>query len=192
MKVLLMTYDMVPTSGWGRYSSDLTQALRGQGVEVGIIARTQEGHAGKEFVADFTFPPPTSYQRIGLLWWWYVVVLFVKHAQQLRSYDVIHCCMESYAPIAWGLSKILRIPFIITAHGSFAITTLRQPNLASLQSLAYRRAAYIVCVSAYTQNKLRKAEPRARSVVIHNGVRKIFESPHAMGAYDSIQQWITS
>ena len=170
MKVLLLTNSSTPTSGWGRYGRDIARALRARGVGIGMSMDAPDDLSSSNRVMHCSLPSPTSYRRIALVWWWYAVVLYAKHWREFRTYDVIHCCIESYVSIAWGLSVLSGKPCVLTAHGSFALTTLRQPLLAPLQRFVYRRVARIICVSRYTEAKLLSEVSGLRTLVIHNGV----------------------
>ena len=85
--------------------------------------------------------------------------------------DIVHCFVEPYAPFAAKLSRQSGAPFVLTAHGTYAVRSLADVSFGPLQKRAYRAASMIVCISAYTQKRLRMFEPDLPTTVIPNGVR---------------------
>ena len=87
--------------------------------------------------------------------------------------DIIHCNVEHYAIVAMILSKILRVPYTITCHGTYGVLL---PQKYPLFKKAYEHSAFIIAVSNYTKKRMIQEEVNAKYVVINNGVdKKIFK-----------------
>jgi len=92
-----------------------------------------------------------------------ICVMLIKRG----AYDLIHCNVEHFAPVAMILSYFLQVPYTITAHGTYGVLL---PKRFSVFKAAFKKAARLICVSSYTAGRINEAGIKAKFHVIHNGV----------------------
>lgn len=84
-----------------------------------------------------------------------------------RRYDLIHCNVEHFAAVAMLLARWWRVPFTVTAHGTYGVVL---PRRMPVFRRAFEAAARLVCVSRYTESRVLAQGIRARTTVVPNGV----------------------
>ena len=152
MTILALTSELTPQNGWGRYSLNLIDALKANGV--GSIVATKSDR----------LPSPFGF-AIYLLAPWYAWRL-KKYAEDC---DVIHAFIESYAYIAYWLSKMTGKPYYITAHGTYAVLPYASVYKKFFHKRAMLGAKRIICISEYTKMRLAKYNLK-NLAVINNGI----------------------
>lgn len=85
------------------------------------------------------------------------------------KYDLIHANIEHYAPLAWLLSKIFKIPYIVTAHGTYAV---KLPYRYRLFKYAFKKANVVLSVSNYTAKRMQEEGISCNCAIISLGVDK--------------------
>jgi glycosyltransferase involved in cell wall biosynthesis len=170
MKILFLTGRIGRRNGWEKYSLDLISSLRAKGIEgIVVVAKVNEEIVG--FDQRPMLPPTFSTKRIcfGAHLYARRIARFVRLSGDLP--DIIHCMEEPYAPITRLLARKLGRPYVITAHGSFAVRPFSSPVYGLFQRKAYDQAACIVAVSHYTERRLKEyISSDALLTVINNGV----------------------
>ncbi len=173
MKILFLTESLDRQSGWGRYSSSLIKTLKSSDIEVSILC--QERHDDTGFLYQVSgLPEVLNFRSNYVFFLLYVAKLLL--CRNLEKPDIIHCVVETYAPIAWILSKYWGIPYVVTVHGSFGIKTLINPWCRWIQKRCYRQAQAVIAVSNYTKKRLLEKVLLTNVVVIPNGVDESFFS----------------
>lgn len=172
MKILFITESLNQQSGWGRYSSNLISFLKEADTEKGVLCRVVVKTGVLRQVAGL--PDALDFRGNYILFPFYVLKLVF--CRKIEKPDIIHCMIETYAPITWLLSKYWGIPYVLTIHGSFGIKTLINPWCAMIQKRCYRDAQAIVAVSNYTKKRLLEKVRLENIVVIPNGVNESFFS----------------
>lgn len=152
MKILFVIEDMLPSSGWGRYSGGLVSSLRSKGLSV---VTSEIDH-------------PLGFRKHFILSWLEALKLYFKHRN--TGVSVIHCTVEPYALIAYILSKLLRAKLVVTLHGTYAVKFMPHLLYGPLQRLVYKRAGTIVTVSQYSKQSILKYVSDLDMQVIANGV----------------------
>lgn len=157
MKVLVITSRMpFWAGGWGRYSNDLTNALSRLGVHVLGLDR-------------LGLPGPLSWKKNYFLAFWYTLKLVAN--KEVRGADIIHCHVETYAPITMILSFVLRKPYCLTLHGSYAVKPFSMgPLISFIQEASYRKAKILIAVSNFTKERVLEFIPGLNIDVIPNGI----------------------
>ncbi len=172
MKILFITESLNQQSGWGRYSSSLLNALRGSNTELFVLCHKIYD---QEFFHQVSgLPKVLDFRRNYIFFLFYTFKLLLS--KNLKKPDIIHCAVETYAPITWVLSKYWGVPYILTVHGSFGIKTMINGWCAWIQKKCYRQAQAIVAVSKYTKKRLLEKVSLTNIVVIPNGVDESFFS----------------
>jgi len=97
---------------------------------------------------------------------------FLNPEISLEGFDLLHSLVSfPYAILAEKLSDTLKIPYLITAHGSYAVRPLfRSPEETYLKQ-AYSKAAVIITPSQFTADCLKKyVSKEINTQVLLNGV----------------------
>jgi phosphatidyl-myo-inositol dimannoside synthase len=165
MRVCVVTWQLEPDSGWGRYSLGLVRGLRERGVRLRVLTeRRSPPPAGLGVPAIPCLSPPLSpLDRPLALAWNLAQVL-----RWARGSDLVHFFVEPYALVA---SLAFPWPYLITVHGTYGVIPLRgNPITAGLFARAMRRARSVVCVSRYTRSRVADAIPLDNLAVINNGL----------------------
>lgn len=160
MRVGIVTAEVDPRSGWAQFSLELVDALRSLGVELTVVASKTAADA------DYPILPPLAEAHPRLL------VSLLRSYRAVRSAlalcEIVHTLVEPFAPLGVGAAGSR--PHVVTAHGTYAaLPTARRWPVGGLYRRAFERSM-VACISSYTQDVLRLNAPRARSVVIPNGV----------------------
>lgn len=169
MKIVCFVEKLEERSGWGRYSLEVISALKAQGDDVLVFCNATNPAVDAPQID--VLPDPIAFNRIARMRILRPFVLSRVLREREFMPDIIHCFVEPYAPFAAKLSRQSGAPFVLTAHGTYAVRSLADVSFGPLQKQAYRVASMIVCISAYTQKRLRMFEPDLPTAVIPNGVR---------------------
>ena len=108
----------------------------------------------------------TTYGKFGLILVAWDVLLLLWCTRGKR-YDVIHCNAEHLALAAALYGWLRRIPFTVTAHGTYGALL---PHLYALFRRAFARAARLIAVSHYTAARMQSEGVTSPILIIQNGV----------------------
>lgn len=167
MKVCLLTDELSPKHGWGRYSIAVIQALLRQGADLRVLSPKRlcaEPELGEH---------PDHHPITSFLWETRSLLSTTLYnwraaARHMAGCQVVHCITEPYSPVASLVSGSR--PLFITAHGTYAIHPLTRRRDAPLLRLAYLRARKVLCVSHFTERRLRERVKRVTTEVVPEGV----------------------
>ena len=168
MKILVLAESLNPSSGWGAYARALVAELRARGSDLIVLTADSSSES---------LPRPACRQagrsrggpRLpsvnGSRFSWFRRRLELRSWMANQSFDLVHVMAEPYARLwrAFG-----RVPFIMTAHGTFADPAAHGVAAAAFRA-AIARANRIVAVSDYTRERI-ATDLRSKTVVIPNGV----------------------
>ncbi|HEX9016643.1 MAG TPA: glycosyltransferase family 4 protein [Chloroflexota bacterium] len=167
MKVCLLTDELSFKHGWGRYSIALIRALLNRGTDLRILSPkhlcTEQDlldHPDHHEVSSFLWET-RSLARTSL-------ANFLAVRRLVEGCDVVHCITEPYAPVAALAGG--RRPLYVTAHGTYSVHPLASRKDGPLLRFAYRRARRVLCVSRYTEGRLKAAVPWVRAGTVPEGV----------------------
>lgn len=167
MKVCLLTDELSYKHGWGRYSIAVIRALLRRGADVRILSP-------KPLCTEHDLLEHPDHHAITSFLWETRSLLSTTLAnwrsvlRQVDGCQVVHCITEPYAPVA-ALSAGKR-PTLITAHGTYSVYPLTRRRDALLLRYAYRKAAGVLCVSRFTERRLREKVSSARTLLVPEGV----------------------
>jgi glycosyltransferase involved in cell wall biosynthesis len=166
VRIGYVTARLAGTDGWSRYSLEIVKELARRGERPLVLTCRESprcqfpGVEQHSILPDLTLPSRTAWLRT------------VPQAVGLRRYladcDVVHCLVEPYAILTALACQ--RQPYIISAHGTYAITPLNVPLQGYLYKIALKRAARVACVSHYTQSQLLEKVSLSQTVVVPEGV----------------------
>jgi glycosyltransferase involved in cell wall biosynthesis len=165
IRLLLVTWELQPDSGWGRYSLGLLRGLRAHGVEVTALTERRAAvppDLGVEAIPCLS-TPLSPLDRPQEYSWNLVQVL-----RRAGDFDLVHFVVEPYALAA---SLIFPRPYAITVHGTYGVVPPRgNPATRMLFARTLRRAGAVACVSQFTRDRVHQALPLDNLVVINNGL----------------------
>lgn len=166
-RVLVVTWELQPDSGWGRYSLGLVRGLLERGIELTILTdrRSEAPPLSARVIRCLSSPlapldrPMAFGWNLGQIW---------RHAP---GHDLVHFFVEPYAMAA---SAAFPWPYLITVHGTYGVSPLRM-NLVTrtLFARTMRRAAAVVCVSGYTRRRVSDVLPLNNLAVVTNGLEPL-------------------
>ncbi len=153
--------------GWGRYTVELVRSVRARGIEPVLVTAQSEVDPRLGGIERYAILHPPLSRRFDTL-----RSLLESHRLEpiLATCDLVHCLVEPYLPLV-ARSCAADIPFVQTAHGTWAV----RPFGRRLQRLfflpALRRVDLMVFQSHYTQDRMGRLIDLPRSVVMPGGVR---------------------
>ena len=159
-RVLYFTSSKKPTDGWSVVGWNISKRLK---CNLTIYSSEERKKIlfGKERLKSESY---------GRLRWLAVLydVLNVLLTNRMRP-DVIHCNVEHYAPLAFVLSKIYKVPYTIAAHGTYGVLL---PFKYLTYRLSFTKASRVITVSNYTKKRMKEIGLEANYEVVKNGVDK--------------------
>ncbi|MBU1164145.1 glycosyltransferase family 4 protein [Patescibacteria group bacterium] len=160
MKILLITKTLSEKDGQGRYCLGLINEYS-QNHNVTIISPDHN-----EALSNVTFiNAPNLNLKKDLR-------SFLEFRKIVRSHakncDVVHFCTD--LPRFLIFSTIKTKPYFLTAHGTYAVSSLDHKFYKYLVRGFYKKAKKIICVSSFTQSEILKRIKLDNTVVINNGV----------------------
>jgi glycosyltransferase involved in cell wall biosynthesis len=167
VKICLITDELSHKHGWGRYSIAVIRALINRGVDLRILSP-------KALCTEFDLLEYPDHHSISSFLWETRSLLSTTLAnwkqvrRMAKGCDVLHCITEPYSPVA-AIATGNR-PLFITAHGTYSIYPLTRYRDALLLRYAYYRARQVLCVSRFTEKRLKERVKRVVTGVIPEGV----------------------
>jgi phosphatidylinositol alpha-1,6-mannosyltransferase len=140
MKITIVTPCM--TGGWDRYVRDLERGLQGRNIDCRVLALRER-----------------SLRAWFRVW------------REIAESDLVH--VIDPAPLgvpAFFAAKMRRLPFVLSAQGTYAVVPLFQRRTAVLTRLVYKYADMVIAISRYTAGCISSEVPSARLTVITHGV----------------------
>ena len=185
MRILSLSYEFPPLGGGGaRVVEGLARELTRIGHEVDIVTMGFPGLPDHEDVEDFNLYWLASVRKRADISHTREMVPhllsaypLVKRLVATRKYDINHThFIFPDGVLAWRLSQISGLPYVITAHGSDVPGY--NPNrfqfqhflLSPLWRCVVKNAARVICPSVNLQKLLKKASNSAKSEIIPNGM----------------------
>ena len=167
MKICLLTDELSNKHGWGRYSIAVIRALLRHGADVRILSP-------KKLCTEADLLEHPDHHSISSFLWETRSLLSTTMSNWRRvsrlvdGCQVVHCITEPYSPVA-ALAAGKR-PLYITAHGTYSIYPLSRRRDAPLLYYAYHRARQVLCVSRFTERRLKERVRNVATSVVPEGV----------------------
>lgn len=154
MRVAFLTTTLKETDGWGRYAA-------------GFLTEAKRRHGARNVVV----PDPKRLCSGEIRWWQPFAALAdaVALRRELEDVDVIHAAVEPAAPAAFLLSLLLRKPYVVSLHGTYADLQSYSSAVRWLYARAFGKAAILATVSGYTSEVVRRRFPSARIRIVPGG-----------------------
>lgn len=160
VRIALLTENLSPDRGWGRYAAELVERLPAQGFHVDVFETSARAlshlpwHRREPFL--------TLDHGYGVM---QQVASLRRRAAQC---DIIHALTERLAPVAALIAG--GRPFIFNAYGTFATRPLARRFRRPFAAAVYRRASRIACISRYTEGRIQTLLPGVLTRVVPSGV----------------------
>lgn len=160
MKVGFIAPSFAIAGGWSIYARGVSKAVADvSGNSVVVITSTESPDALPNYIAvrkvlpvELTFSP---IDQIRVFW---------ACLQYFRGCDIIHSTYEKPMVGASLAALVLRIPFVVTVHGTYAVppeeSTVKAIIKRSLMRMAYGIAAITTTGSFNTEQRVRALAPR--------------------------------
>lgn len=167
MRVAYITSQATSTAGWGRYTVELIKGIQAHGVQPVLVIPDGVAVApALQHLETHRILPPVLSQRLS-------TPRSLFYARRLRgvlkSCDVAHCTVELYAPLV-ALARRGLLPFILNAHGTWAIRPLENAAQRLFFAPAFRAAGQVLCLTPYTQKRLANLIQLDNTSVVTGGV----------------------
>ena len=162
MNLLLLTSNREPKDGWSVVGFNLAKELKKNS-----YIQTFSSERKHAFFFGESNLKSQRFDRLGFFAVFFDVLNILFCLKKIP--DVIHCNVEHYAVAAMIISKILRVPYTVTCHGTYGALL---PSLSKTYKRAYEESNAIITVSEYTKKRMEQEGIKARYVVIRNGVDK--------------------
>jgi phosphatidylinositol alpha-1,6-mannosyltransferase len=164
IKIGYVTTTISPEDGWGRYSGSLIGAVSKRlnvivvasrvSIKKDVDSKTQAYNV----LPDATFRPTTQLK------------VFFYCIKYLKDVNVIHSLVEPFSPGAALAAYFLRVPFIMTLHGTYSIPPRSFSIKRILMKYMYNRVTIATTGSPYTEKKVRDILNFGECRFIPNGV----------------------
>lgn len=154
MRILFLASDFDVTNGWGRYSAGFLAEARARNGTTNVIA-----------------PDPKGLRSAEIRWYQPLTALLdaFRLCVEMKDVRLIHAATEPVAPLAFLLSRLLRVPYIVSIHGTYGDLGAYAPSVRWLYRLAFSRADRLLPVSRYTADVVRRQFPRTKIGVVPGG-----------------------
>lgn len=186
MRILMLTTSLDETNGYGVVSKYLRESLAAFHPGTEIQAYTSTDAGGLRF-SRTTLRSELALGRPWLAPFLYLYDVLLVLATLKGKVDVIHVMVEHFAVAGMLLSRILGVPYVITAHGTYSI---RLPKRFRLFRIAFANAAKVVAVSRFTARRMREEGVRADLEVVNWGVDKSVFNPGLPVAREKIVTFV--
>lgn len=156
MKIVYLTHDLDPKTGWGRYTSDLIDEVRRAGHSISVLKEKDDGKEGVVVL------------RRG----WRIFASALRTRKYLQDCDIVHA-MDGYpyGVIAALATLFLRKKLIITMVGTYSVAPLYNLKTRFLLSWAYKRASILTAISNFTKREVLKKIDLGGIRVITPGIK---------------------
>jgi phosphatidylinositol alpha-1,6-mannosyltransferase len=155
-----------PTDGWGRHTVEVVRGVRARGVDPVLITSGEGVDPALAGIEHHPVLPPLFERRLetprGLL-------SAPRLRRILRDCDIVHCTVELYAPLV-ALARPRGVPYVQTAHGTWAVRPLLSRRQRPLFAPAFRRADRLLPVSRFTRDWMARLIDLPPTEVLSGGV----------------------
>tara|TARA_B100000886_G_scaffold262323_1_gene187056 strand:+ start:700 stop:1761 length:1062 start_codon:yes stop_codon:yes gene_type:complete len=165
MNILLLTNTLYMDSGWGKQTEPFINFCTKKELEVFTSDNRKKLIFGKNNLKSIYFP---KLGYVALIFDLINVLIFLR-----KKPNIVHANVEFYAPLAMILAFLFRVPYSITAAGTYSISL---PYKYKIYKFAFQKADRIISVSNYTKKRIFDEFNFDNVCVVNQGVNlKIFK-----------------
>ena len=172
MKILIITNNIEPTSGWGRSSLGIIDELKKQNIDLCIVSEWQNDKYGTQKIY-----PPNSI--INLLLNIFIIRKLSKDCSIVHSFDGWPYGVYGYFSVLGTKKKLF-----INGVGTYSVAPLYAKIKGFLLKRAYCRAQRIFTISAYVKNRILEHIKLKNIEVVHLGI-----TPLPKPSIDQVRQF---
>ena len=155
MKILILSNNLDPKNGWGRYTSDLISGFRQTGLNILVLKELEDGFEGKAIL------------RRGSS----ILLSALRAIKYARQADVIHAVdVYPFGIIAWLVNIFIRKPYVISLLGTYSVAPFYNSRTRWLSKKACSKAAKLIAISSYTNKEFKKVSGISSATVINPGI----------------------
>ncbi|MEL7357733.1 MAG: glycosyltransferase family 4 protein [Cyanobacteria bacterium J06560_6] len=177
MNILFFTSYVEPKDGWSVLGYNIVKSLESKAIHFEIFSEKRRYSLGlghEKMKSSFY----DKYKFLSIIYDFVNVLITCD-----RKPDLIHCNVEHYAPVAMLLSKIYRIPYTITACGTYS---LRLPKKYKIYRKAFEAAFRTIAISHFTKKRMLCEQISSTYSVVLLGVDKSVFRPNPLIKKDNI------
>lgn len=170
-KILIITLSLSESNGLGRYSRALIKQLS-QSYQLVIFSGREEiekldQFSNCQFFLDL--PPFPNFHKIRNPF--IFLKLLFKIYRQAKNVEFIHAFMDyPHSFLAAVTAKLLRVPFFLTANGTYSLRPFDHFPDNVLNRFALKQAKKVICISRFTESEIKKRIKLNNTVVINDGI----------------------
>lgn len=168
MRILFLTSELDVSNGWGRYSAGFLAQARARYGEAEVVAPD----SARLHAKPAGWHRRLSYPLIAAFAAW-------RLRGEAKGVELIHAATEPVLPHAFFLSLFLRVPYVVSAHGTYGDLRTYPSAISWFYRLAFRRASRIAAVSGYTARIMREQSPQAKIEIVPGGFAASSGAPKA-------------
>jgi len=165
-KVCYVASHARPTDGWGRHTVEVIRGARARGVDPILITLSPDLDPALAGIEHHPILPPLFERRFETP----RSLLYAPRLRRiLQGCDIVHCTVELYAPLV-SLARPRGVPYVQTAHGTWAVRPLLSRRQRPLFAPAFRRADRLLPVSRFTRDWMARLIDLPPTEVLSGGV----------------------
>lgn len=147
IKIAILTNSLDEKNGWGRYSTNLTRALTKSGIDCTVFTSSNE-----RCPSDLSCHAILASRTGGWKNFFYVLYDYLRLRRRIHEFDLVHAFTETHI----FLSYLLRKPYVLSTHGTFATKFFKNPILRPTYKKAFLCAGKIIITSNFTHSLIKQ------------------------------------
>jgi glycosyltransferase involved in cell wall biosynthesis len=167
MRVAYLVNEARVTAGWGRYAVEVIKGLGALGVEPVLLTHSPQIDPALAGIEHHPLLRPVLSLRLNTP---RTLLSTPALRRILATCELAHCMTELYAPLT-ALGALGQCPYVVNAHGTWAIRPLETAASRALFRPAFRRAHTLICLSDFTRQWMARLMPLPNAQVLTGGVR---------------------
>lgn len=160
-KVLIITNNINPNSGWGRYSSSVLKELPKLEFDISVLTENNQGKIKEELNILRPLDRPKILNLIRN-------ILAVRKIS--KKFDIIHS-FDGWPYGIYGYFAVLgtKKKLFINGVGTYSVAPLFENFKGFLLKLSYRKADRIFCISSYVKKRILEVVKLNNLEIVHLG-----------------------
>jgi glycosyltransferase involved in cell wall biosynthesis len=168
MNILFFTSNETATDGWSVVGYNIKKNLANWNIEVFSGSEKNKLFFGKKRLkSEYCDMFANKWQLFKYFVFIYDMLCVLIKIDDKP--DIIHCNVEYYAPVCMYLSKLYKVPYTITAYGTYGVTL---PVKYKVYKRAFENAEKVITISYYTKRRMEEEKINCNYKVIFLGVDK--------------------
>ncbi len=180
MKIILVSVEIEPRSGWGTTTHNYALYFFRQGIPFTLLLPKSAKRMVFPYIKDVKYVLPNlplSFSNVRD--WWKIFKLWPGEMDSMSDSSLIHCLVDfPYAAWSYHLAKKMKLSLVFGAHGTYSVAPFVRFPDRYLMLPTYRGAAAVMAVSNFTANKMREVSGYDRDIdVVYNPISHPVDCP---------------